>query len=106
MIDRRGMQLQSKDCVDDSALDRYKYDQDDEDEHPLYFMDTYDSMSMRYRASMSTQPRDPLVTQPQSNRRLHQDFPMVNGQSTAGHASSPPQSSNSQPPISPSPVVP
>ncbi|KAI9721444.1 MAG: hypothetical protein M1812_002206 [Candelaria pacifica] len=104
MIDRRGMQLQSKECITNTILDRYKYDQDDEDDHPLYFMDTYDSMSMRYRASMSTQVRDSATTQAaqlQPSRRPQQDIPMVHGQSTAGYASSPPHLMSNQPPISP-----
>jgi len=51
MIDRRGMRLQSTEGLDDTVVDRYKFDQDeDEDEIPTYPIDQYDIPRMRYRA--------------------------------------------------------
>ena len=56
MIDRRGMRLQSTDGLDDIVVDRYKFDQDeDEDEIPTYPIDPYDIPRMRYRAHMHAQ---------------------------------------------------
>ena len=54
MIDRRGMRLQSKEDVDSIIVDRFKFDNDDdEDEVPVYRIDPYDISSMRYRAKIS-----------------------------------------------------
>ncbi|KAI9796234.1 MAG: Enhancer of polycomb-like protein 1 [Candelina submexicana] len=103
MIDRRGMQLQSREYMDSSVSDRYKYDQDEEDDRPLFLMDSYDLMNMRYRASYSAASQ---VAQAQPSRRAQQDIHMMNGRSAVGHASSPPQPTNSHPPISPSPAAP
>lgn len=56
MIDRRGMRLQSREGVDDTVVDRYKFDlDDDEDEVPTYSVDPYDISSMRYRAKVHGQ---------------------------------------------------
>ena len=52
MIDRRGMHLQSKEGVDPLILDRFRFDQDDEDEPAVYVVDQFDTLSMRYRASL------------------------------------------------------
>lgn len=62
MIDRRGMRLQSKEGLTDIVLDRFKFDNDDDDdEMPVYQVDPYDIYSMRYRAkiaaSISHQPQ-------------------------------------------------
>lgn len=54
MIDRRGMRVQSKECLNSSVVDRFKFDDDDdEDEVPVYVTDPYDISSMRYRAKIS-----------------------------------------------------
>ncbi|KAI9881349.1 MAG: Enhancer of polycomb-like protein 1 [Pleopsidium flavum] len=82
MIDRRGMHLASKEGIDDNLLDRFKYDQDDEDHEPAYLVDPYDVFSMRYRASIFGSNRD------HATRRSQTDVTMTNGQSTAGHSSS------------------
>ncbi len=56
MIDRKGMRLQSTEGLDDIIVDRYKFDQDeDEDEIPTYPIDQYDIPRMRYRAHMHAQ---------------------------------------------------
>ena len=56
MIDRRGMRLQSTEGLDDLVVDRYRFDQDeDEDEVPTYLVDPYDIPSMRYRAHVHAQ---------------------------------------------------
>ena len=58
MIDRRGMRLQTREGLDDVIVDRFKYDQDeDEDEVPTYLIDPFDIASMRYRASVSGPPQ-------------------------------------------------
>lgn len=50
-IDRRGMSSAVKD-VGDNILDRWKYDQDDDDEQPVYEVDPYDTKALRFRASI------------------------------------------------------
>lgn len=62
MIDRRGMHLPSKEGLPDSILNRFKFDNDDDDdEMPVYHVDPYEIYSMRYRAkiaaSLSNQPQ-------------------------------------------------
>lgn len=62
MIDRRGMHLPSKEGLPDSILNRFKFDNDDDDdEMPVYHVDPYEIYSMRYRAkiaaSLSHQPQ-------------------------------------------------
>ncbi|KAI9818523.1 MAG: Enhancer of polycomb-like protein 1 [Pycnora praestabilis] len=92
MIDRRGMRLQSKEGIDPAIIDRYKYDDDDEDEIPTYNVDPYDVASIRLRASMYTSPQHHAAfqaAQTQAARRSQQDVPMVNGHLTAGQGSSP-----------------
>lgn len=54
MIDRRGMRLGSKEGLDDRVVDRFRFDNDeDEDEVPIFVVDPYDIPSMRYRAKIS-----------------------------------------------------
>ena len=54
MIDRRGMHLQTKEGINDTVIDRFKYDRDDDDDDgvPTYLIDPYDISSMRYRAAI------------------------------------------------------
>jgi enhancer of polycomb-like protein len=53
-IDRRGMS--SAKGFDDSVSDRWKYDQDDDDEQPVYEMDPYDTKALRFRATIPFPP--------------------------------------------------
>ena len=54
MIDRRGMRLQSKEGLNETIVDRFKFDNDDDDDEvSVYSSDPYDIASMRYRARMS-----------------------------------------------------
>lgn len=54
IIDRRGMRLESKEGLNDKVVDRFKFDNDDdEDEVPVYVAEPYDISSMRYRAKIS-----------------------------------------------------
>ena len=55
MIDRRGIRLQSKEDLDPMLVDRFKFDQDenDEDDASTYLADPYDINNMRYRAAIS-----------------------------------------------------
>lgn len=50
-IDRRGMPSVAR-GGDDIVSDRWKYDQDDDDEQPVYEMDPYDTNSLRFRATI------------------------------------------------------
>ncbi|MCJ1354351.1 MAG: Enhancer of polycomb-like protein 1 [Icmadophila ericetorum] len=53
VIDRRGISVESKEGLNDVVVDRFKYDRDDddEDEVPIHWIDSYDIHSMKYRAS-------------------------------------------------------
>jgi enhancer of polycomb-like protein len=50
-IDRRGMSSKAK-CIDESGSDRWKYDQDDDDEQAVYELDPYDTKALRFRATI------------------------------------------------------
>lgn len=55
MIDRRGMQMQSKDGIDPMILDRFKFDRDDDDDDsPVFTVDPDDQWSIQYRVNMWT----------------------------------------------------
>ena len=55
MIDRRGINVELRQGLSNSVVERFKYDRDDddddEDELPIYWIDPYDIHSMKYRAS-------------------------------------------------------
>ncbi|KZF22668.1 histone acetyltransferase complex component Epl1 [Xylona heveae TC161] len=63
MIDRRGMRLQSTEAIDERIVDKFKYDHDDEDEEPTYAVDPYDTLNMRYRASIIGNSREQAAHQ-------------------------------------------
>jgi enhancer of polycomb-like protein len=50
-IDRRGMSGVTK-GADDGTSDRWKYDQDDDDEQPVYELDPHDLKALRFRATI------------------------------------------------------
>ena len=51
LIDRRGMRMAQKENMDTAIADRYKYDdEDDEDEVPRYYIDPFDTESMVFRS--------------------------------------------------------
>jgi len=50
-IDRRGMAPAPRND-DETMSDRWKYDQDDDDEQPVYELDPYDIDALRYRSTM------------------------------------------------------
>ena len=54
-IDRRGMSSAPK-GADSTMFDRWKYDQDDDDEQQVYEMDPYDTKSLRFRATIPFPP--------------------------------------------------
>jgi len=54
-IDRRGMSSAAK-GVDESGSDRWKYDQDDDDEQSVYELDPYDTKALRFRATIPFPP--------------------------------------------------
>ena len=54
-IDRRGMSSAVK-GIDDNVSARWKYDQDDDDEQPVYEMDPYDTKALRFRATIPLPP--------------------------------------------------
>lgn len=54
-IDRRGMPSFSR-GGEEVVSDRWKYDQDDDDEQPVYEMDPYDTKALRFRATIPLPP--------------------------------------------------
>ena len=54
-IDRRGTRLPSKDVSESPVSDRFKFDDEDEDEPPIYFVDPFAFDSMRFRAKIFPQ---------------------------------------------------
>jgi len=63
-IDRRGMSSAAN-GVDESGSNRWKYDQDDDDEQPVYELDPYDTKALRFRATIPFPPH----LYPQRNRQ-------------------------------------
>ncbi|KAH6686239.1 enhancer of polycomb-like-domain-containing protein [Plectosphaerella plurivora] len=53
-IDRRGLASPPRD-IDDSS-DRWKYDQDDDDEPPVYDVDPFDTRALKFRATIPLSP--------------------------------------------------
>lgn len=75
-IDRRGMPSVDTRAVDTTS-DRWKFDQDDDEEQPVYEKDPYDTNAIRFRASIPFSPhiyqqrggRGELAPRPASNNR-------------------------------------
>ncbi|KAG7127816.1 Enhancer of polycomb-like protein 1 like [Verticillium longisporum] len=53
-IDRRG--LASPPREDDDASDRWKYDQDDDEDPPMYEVDPFDTRALKFRATIPLSP--------------------------------------------------
>lgn len=69
-IDRRGMPFAAK-AADSSGSDRWKYDQDDDDEQPVYEMDPYDTKALRFRATIPFPPHlFPQRTRPEDKGQV------------------------------------
>lgn len=67
LIDRRGMRMAQKENMDTAIADRYKYDdEDDEDEVPRYYIDPFDTESMVFRSRIL--PGQPTQAQMQAIR--------------------------------------
>ncbi|MCJ1476910.1 Enhancer of polycomb-like protein 1 [Lambiella insularis] len=94
-IDRRGMNLQSKEGIDPAILDRFKYDRDDDDDDEVapYLTDPYDIDSMRYRAAIAGSSPSQPQNQSQSARRPQLEASASNSQRFAAipSSSSPPK---------------
>ncbi|KAH6684426.1 putative enhancer of polycomb-like protein 1 [Halenospora varia] len=69
-IDRRGMSTTVKGAGDDIVSDRWKYDQDDDDEQPVYEMDPYDTKALKFRATIPFPPHLYPQRRPDDRSRL------------------------------------
>lgn len=58
MIDRRNLSLRFRTDMDPRQADRFKYDQEDSDDDPVYERDKYDIQIMQHRAVMAAKARD------------------------------------------------
>ncbi|PGH03911.1 hypothetical protein AJ80_08613 [Polytolypa hystricis UAMH7299] len=65
MIDRRNIPFRDKMDVDPIKLDRFKYDQDDDELEPVYEKDEFDIQIMQHRAYLAAKSRDQAVAQAQ-----------------------------------------
>ncbi|KAK2000394.1 hypothetical protein LX36DRAFT_572346 [Colletotrichum falcatum] len=74
-IDRRGMTTPPR-MEGEEYSDRWKYDQDDEDETPVYEVDPYDTRALKFRATI------PLSQYVYQRRQLPHES-LVNGQAPA-----------------------
>lgn len=54
-IDRRGMSSVAQ-ALETAVSDRWKYDQDDDDEQPVYEVDPYDTKALKFRATIPFPP--------------------------------------------------
>ena len=79
-IDRRGMRLPSKEGMGSPVADRFKYDDDgDEDDMPIYFIDPFDTESMRFRARVFV-PQQINQAQMPASRRAQVEGPALSSQ--------------------------
>ncbi|KKZ61281.1 enhancer-polycomb-like protein [[Emmonsia] crescens] len=85
MIDRRNLPFRNRSEVDPIKLERFKYDQDDEDMDPIFEKDQFDIQIMQHRAYLSAKSRDQaaaqaqLQAQVQAQRRLQGEAPVMGG---------------------------
>lgn len=99
MIDRRNLASRCRVDMDPLKVDRYKYDQDDSDDEPVYERDKYDIQIMQHRAIMAAKARDQAAAaaqahaqaqaahaqaQAQAQRRLQADQVAANGPRNMG----------------------
>ncbi|KAL2002521.1 hypothetical protein VTN02DRAFT_6608 [Thermoascus thermophilus] len=99
MIDRRNLASRCRVDMDPLKVDRYKYDQDDSDDEPVYERDKYDIQVMQHRAIMAAKARDQAAAaaqahaqaqaahaqaQAQAQRRLQADQVAANGPRNMG----------------------
>ncbi|ROT40830.1 hypothetical protein SODALDRAFT_330561 [Sodiomyces alkalinus F11] len=89
-IDRRGITTPPR---DDETSDRWKYDQDDDEEQPVYEIDPFDTRALKFRATI---PLSPFIF---PRRHVGQEG-MVNGHLAGGRPALP------QPPQPPHPPAP
>jgi enhancer of polycomb-like protein len=54
-IDRRGMSSATQ-ALESATSDRWKYDQDDDEEQPVYEVDPYDTKALKFRATIPFPP--------------------------------------------------
>ncbi|KAK2764888.1 Enhancer of polycomb-like protein 1 [Arachnomyces sp. PD_36] len=78
LIDRRNMSCRSTADIDPIKLDRFKYDQDDDDDEPIFERDPFDIQIMQHRAYLSAKSRDQAAAQAQVARRLQNDGSATN----------------------------
>jgi len=99
IIDRRGMNLQSKEGIDPVIVDRFRFDRDDDDddEVPTYQIDPFDISSMRYRAAIVGSSQAHPQAQSQSVRRAQIEASTSSSQRSAAvaNSSSPPKNAPS-----------
>lgn len=83
-IDRRGPRLPASESLEgqirDTSSDRYRFDEDDEDEVPVYSFDPFDNESVRFRARLF--PPQLNQAQQQAARRAQIEAVAQNSRST------------------------
>ncbi len=92
-IDRRGMSSPAK-ILDPIVADRWKYDQDDDEEQPVYTMDPYDTKSLRFRATIPFPPH--LLPRQRQDERTAQTARGVSGPAGSSPANSRPSAGPQQ----------
>lgn len=93
-IDRRGMSSPAK-TLDPIVADRWKYDQDDDEEQPVYTMDPYDTKSLRFRATIPFPPH--LLPRQRQDERTAQSARGLSGASGSSPVNSRPSAGTQQP---------
>jgi len=68
-IDRRGMGA-SKPSSEDADLDRWKYDEDYDDEPPIYEMSAFSTNALRFRSTIPPRDKRPVGASPSNNRAI------------------------------------
>ena len=98
MIDRRGMHRPSKEGVDTRVLDRFKSDHSDDEDQEVHMIDPFDTVRMRYRASILASHATHRASAGQAVRPPPIEAAVASGQA-AGRPGSLHDSSNLQRPV-------
>ena len=100
MIDRR--HLAARKALDSLNADRYKFDNEDSDEEPIFESSKYDVHLMQHRAIMAAKARENVVAHAQAQaaqaqqRRLQADQGTNNAPSNGGQSNPPAAASTSE----------
>lgn len=88
MVDRRNLSIRNREDVDPVKLDRFKYDQDDdEDFEPVYEKDGFGIHIMQHRAYLAAKSRDQAMQAQMQAQAAQNGRRLQNGATPTGQTS-------------------